>query len=98
MSSIPEALCARLLGMHVIGLSVVTNLAAGLSKETLDHADVKLVSDAVSTAVYALIGALIARVNIPRLPLLSRYTPRSGIHRLSRLPSPFPAQKTLKRF
>lgn len=76
MSSIPEALCARLLGMHVIGLSVVTNLAAGLSKETLDHADVKLVGDAVSTAVYALIEALIARVNIPRLPLLSRYTPK----------------------
>lgn len=77
--------------MHVIGLSVVTNLAAGLSKETLDHADVKLVSDAVSTAVYALIGALIARVNIPRLPAFEVY-PKVRDTPIVRLPSPFSAE------
>lgn len=76
MSSVPEALCARLLGMHVIGLSVVTNLAAGLSNEILEHEDVKLVGDAVSATVHALVEALITKVNIPRLPLLPRLIPQ----------------------
>lgn len=76
MSSVPEALCARLLGMHVVGFSVVTNLAAGLSKEILEHEDIKLVGDAVSASVHALVEALITRVNIPRLPVLPRLIPK----------------------
>lgn len=40
MSSVPEALCARMLGMHVYGLSLITNLASGLSDEVLTHEDV----------------------------------------------------------
>lgn len=76
MSSVPEALCARLLGMHVVGFSVVTNLAAGLSKDVLEHEDIKVVGDAVSTAVHALVEALVTRVNIPRLPILPRLIPK----------------------
>lgn len=40
MSSVPEALAARMLGMHVYGMSLVTNLGAGLDPEELTHEDV----------------------------------------------------------
>lgn len=40
MSTVLEAVAARHLGAEVFGVSMVTNLAAGLSGETLDHAEV----------------------------------------------------------
>lgn len=62
MSSVPEALCARMLGMHVYGMSLITNLGAGLSDEVLTHEDVKEVADRISGAVQELIGQIVARV------------------------------------
>lgn len=41
MSSVPEALAARSLGMHVYGVSVITNLASGLCEVEHTHEDVK---------------------------------------------------------
>jgi purine-nucleoside phosphorylase len=40
MSTVHEAIAARYLGARVIGLSVVTNLAAGLASEPLSHDEV----------------------------------------------------------
>jgi purine-nucleoside phosphorylase len=40
MSTVLEAIQARALGAEVLGISVVTNLAAGLSSGPLDHAEV----------------------------------------------------------
>ncbi|MDR1123248.1 MAG: purine-nucleoside phosphorylase [Elusimicrobiota bacterium] len=37
MSTVPEALAARQLGMKICGLSWVTNLASGISKHPLSH-------------------------------------------------------------
>lgn len=51
MSSVPEALAARMFGMQVYGMSLITNLGAGLSDEVLTHEDVKEVADKVSGAV-----------------------------------------------
>jgi purine-nucleoside phosphorylase len=40
MSTALETIAARHLGAEVLGLSLVTNLAAGISSEPLDHAEV----------------------------------------------------------
>ncbi|CAL6032376.1 Nucleoside_ribosyltransferase / Purine nucleoside phosphorylase [Hexamita inflata] len=67
MSSVPEALAARMFGMQVYGMSLITNLGAGLSDEVLTHEDVKEVADKVSGAVQELVGQLIKEVHIDKL-------------------------------
>jgi purine-nucleoside phosphorylase len=46
MSTVPEAIVANALGMHVAGLSCVCNWAAGISSTPLTHEDVNEVADA----------------------------------------------------
>ncbi len=41
MSTVPEVILARFLGMTVAALSVITNMAAGMSDEALSHAHTK---------------------------------------------------------
>jgi purine-nucleoside phosphorylase len=40
MSTVPEVIRANSLGLRVLGLSLVSNLAAGITKEKLDHREV----------------------------------------------------------
>jgi purine-nucleoside phosphorylase len=40
MSTVPEAIVARQCGLRVAAISCITNLAAGISKEKLSHAEV----------------------------------------------------------
>ena len=49
MSTVPEAVVARQCGLKVAGISCITNLAAGISKENLSHAEVLETADQVKT-------------------------------------------------
>ena len=40
MSTVPEAIVARQCGLRVAGISCITNLAAGIGRENLSHAEV----------------------------------------------------------
>jgi purine-nucleoside phosphorylase len=40
MSTVPEAIVARHSGMRVLGLSCITNMAAGIEEAPIDHAEV----------------------------------------------------------
>ena len=62
MSTALEAIAARHLGAEVLALSLVTNLAAGVSLEPLDHAEVLAAGDRAA----ARLGRLLAEL----LPLL----------------------------
>src|SRR5450432_2930987 len=47
MSTVPEAVVARQCGLKVAGISCITNLAAGISREKLSHAKVLATADRV---------------------------------------------------
>jgi purine-nucleoside phosphorylase len=40
MSTVPEAIAARHMGLRVLGISCITNLAAGMTDEEIDHSHV----------------------------------------------------------
>ena len=67
MSSIPEALTARMLGMHVYGMSVVTDLCLLDVVSTVTHEQVKQVADKVSNAVQALVSQLVHDLDVDKL-------------------------------
>lgn len=58
MSTVPEATVASRLGLKVLGLSAVTNLAAGLGDGHLDHDDVLEVGAALNDTMRRLVTAL----------------------------------------
>jgi purine-nucleoside phosphorylase len=49
MSTVPEAIVARQCGLNVAAISCITNLAAGISKEKLSHAEVLEAAERVKT-------------------------------------------------
>jgi purine-nucleoside phosphorylase len=55
MSTVPEAIVARQCGVNVAGISCITNLAAGISKESLSHAEVLETAERVKTHAAALL-------------------------------------------
>lgn len=62
MSTVPEVLTARALGMRVAGVSCITNVAAGLSNTPLTHADVLEVTARVAARFETLVTAFAERV------------------------------------
>jgi purine-nucleoside phosphorylase len=62
MSTALEAIAARHLGAEVLGLSLVTNLAAGLSDQPLDHSEVVAAGQQAALRM----GTLLAEI-LPRL-------------------------------
>ncbi len=62
MSTVPEVIVARSYGVRVVGISTVTNLAAGLSGRPLDHKEVVEVGASIRDRMVSLISGLIERL------------------------------------
>jgi purine-nucleoside phosphorylase len=60
MSTVPEAIQAAALGMKVLGITTITNLAAGLHGAPLTHEEVLEVGRRVTDALAAWVRALLA--------------------------------------
>lgn len=61
MSTVPEVIAARAAGLRCVGVSCITNLAAGISPEPLDHEEVLETSERVADAFQTLILGSIER-------------------------------------
>ena len=62
MSTTLEAIAARHAGLEVLGISLVTNLAAGISPEPLDHAEVLEAGRAAGPRISALLADVVRRI------------------------------------
>ena len=62
MSTVLEAIAAREAGMEVLGLSLVTNPAAGITDEPLDHAEVLEAGRSAATRMGELLRAVVPRI------------------------------------
>ena len=61
MSTVLEAIAARAAGMEVLGISLVTNLAAGISGAPLDHAEVLQAGRDAASRMGSLLSAVLPR-------------------------------------
>jgi purine-nucleoside phosphorylase len=61
MSTVPEAIVARHMGLEVLGISCITNMAAGVLPQPLDHEEVMATALRVRAEFSALLDAIIAR-------------------------------------
>lgn len=62
MSTACEAIAARHMGMDVLGVSLITNLAAGIQKTKLSHSEVKAAADEAEPKFGTLIEKTVKRI------------------------------------
>ena len=63
MSTVPEVIVARSLGVRVLGVSCVTNMACGLSTEPITHAEVIETTARAAEAFERLISGVVERIS-----------------------------------
>lgn len=62
MSTVPEAIAAHAMGAEVLAISLVTNAAAGVTGEKLDHAEVIAAGKAAADRMGRLLHQIVGRV------------------------------------
>jgi purine-nucleoside phosphorylase len=62
MSTVPEAIAARHMSMEVLGISCITNMAAGVLPQPLDHNEVMETARRVKGSFIALLEGIIERL------------------------------------
>jgi purine-nucleoside phosphorylase len=62
MSTVPEALAARHMGIEVLGISCITNMAAGVLPQPLNHEEVMETARKVRGTFVALLEGIIGRL------------------------------------
>lgn len=63
MSTVPEAIAARHQGMRVAGISCITNFAAGMTDEEINHQEVMETGARVADVFKELLRRVISRIN-----------------------------------
>ena len=63
MSTVPEAIVARHMGMEVLGISCITNMAAGISDEPINHEEVMATGDRVRATFTELLQRVIGAIH-----------------------------------
>jgi len=64
MSTVPEAIVARHMDIEVLGISCITNMAAGISDEPINHDDVMATGDRVRETFTQLLRKVVGRINV----------------------------------
>jgi purine-nucleoside phosphorylase len=62
MSTVPEAIAARHQGMRVLGISCITNLAAGMSNEPINHEEVMETGARVAEVFKELLRRIVSKI------------------------------------
>src|SRR5699024_5568697 len=62
MSTVPEVIVARHAGLDVLGLSCISNMAAGILDEVLSHDEVIETTESVREIFIALVKAILTRL------------------------------------
>ncbi len=63
MSTVPEAIVARHMGMEVVGISCITNMAAGISDQPINHQEVMETGNRVKETFAALLRRVIVKAS-----------------------------------
>ena len=63
MSTVPESIVARHMGIEVLGISCITNMAAGISDQPINHEEVMATGDRVRATFTELLQKVIGAIN-----------------------------------